>query len=136
MTLSKRAAVAVLCLIVVALPVAAAPSGRLASGVATLQPCGDEPSAAGTARLNQTGWGGPYGAFPFGTFSVRCTGLTPGATYAVLLPSMLPCAGTAGSRGTVVIKGDFWAKPTEFQVYRTDATANVLVLSGPVVWSR
>jgi hypothetical protein len=131
MSLSKRVQMVVLCLIVVALSAAAA--APLMQGTAKLQPVvgGDEPNASGSASLQQTGWvvypGG--GRIPTFTLSIRCTGLTPGATYAGPWVS-----ATADRKGSLVMDGKWTGRPNVVEVSRLDPGMYVLVLEGTVVW--
>jgi hypothetical protein len=135
MSPSKRVQLVALCLIVVGLAVSTAAYALHARGTATLRAIGDETAAAGTASATFLGYRpGPWpgSSVRYGTWSLKCTGLTPGATYWESLGSDLY---VAGPRGTLSLKGEWivW-DPQNVQVNRVEPGVYEYVLYGIFVW--
>jgi hypothetical protein len=116
---------------------AATPNGLL------LKPVGDERNASGTAsytakRILVHGSSGGYGLE--GQISVKCSGLTPGASYNVITvvgrvgmtPQYSTAWGVADAAGGVNFMSSYRSQgaPSSVSVYRTAPGGRVLVLSG------
>jgi len=142
MSIRKRVLLIVLCLIVVALPIAAAGNSPWSDdttcrGRATLLPIGnsDEPNASGVAKASCTSGYVAGGWTTWGTLTVSCTGLTPGATY-MIYPYGI---GEADKGGKLTVRCSwhpFGGYPPQWlSVLRLDPPpAMVTVLSGSMVW--
>ena len=135
MSLSKRVAVVVLCLVALTLVASVA----VASGVKLL-PVGDEPGASGSGTLtiqlkSYPGWGGPTYNYVV-TLKLKCTGLRPGQTYRAGTYGTADSEGVADAKGGLVISasGEYpasWGPPSKWVgVGRRDPEGWVTVLLG------